>query len=92
MGRRHSTLKIKVSSDERAAIKERARGYSSLAAYARRTLLAGWSLPLRRLVRITDAFITIQRAIDLAEGAGHPAEAQAATAALRTILATASEP
>ncbi|HEX8693661.1 MAG TPA: hypothetical protein VF746_14660 [Longimicrobium sp.] len=68
-------------------IRERARGYSSPAEYARRTLTAGWSLPVHRLRRVTDAFLPIQEVIGVAMEAGQREKAEAATEALREILA-----
>lgn len=70
----------------------RARGYPSPAEYGRRRLVAGWALPIHRLATVTEAFIPIQRAVDLAAAAGHPAAAQEATDALRRILAAVTEP
>lgn len=72
-------------------IRERARGYSSTAEYARRTLVAGWSLPVHNIVRVTDAFIPIQEMIERTRACGFPAEADAATEALREILSVVSE-
>lgn len=80
-----------MSDEERAVIRERARGYSCPAEFARRTLVAGWSLPVERLRRVTDAFLPIQGVIEIAAGAGHGEEAGAATEALREILAAVSD-
>lgn len=53
--------------------------------------MAGWSLPVERLRRVTDAFLPIQGVIEIAAGAGRGAEADAATEALREILAAVSD-
>jgi hypothetical protein len=85
-GGRTRTFKFRVSEDEQRAIRERALGYPTPAEFARRTLTAGWSLPVHRISRITDAFLPIQAAIDLARAAGYGIEADCATAGLREIL------
>jgi hypothetical protein len=79
-------LKVRLSDEERDAVRERARGYPSPAAYARRTLVSGWSLPVHRVRRVTEAFVPIQEAIEAAAAAGCGAEAARATEALREIL------
>lgn len=89
--RREHTFKFRVSDEERAVIRERARGYASPAEYARRTLTAGWSLPVRRLRQVTDAFLPIQEVIEIARAAGFGEKAGAATEALREILNAVSE-
>jgi hypothetical protein len=88
---RKLTFKFRVSREEHEVIRERARGYSSTAEYARRTLVAGWSLPVHNIVRVTDAFIPIQEMIERTRACGFPAEADAATEALREILSVVSE-
>ena len=85
------TFKFRVSPSERSVIRERARGYPSPAEFARRTLVAGWSLPISKIVRVTDAFLPIQEIIDKARASGLEAEADAATSALREILAVVTE-
>lgn len=72
-------------------IRDRARGYPSPAEYARRTLVAGWTLPVGRIARVSDAFVPIQEMIDRANAAGFVAEADAARNALREILAAVTE-
>lgn len=89
--RRPHTFKFRVSDEERAVIRERARGCSSPADYARRTLVAGWSVPVQRLRRVTDAFRPIQEVIEVAVAAGEGGKAGAAVEALREILAAVSE-
>jgi hypothetical protein len=89
--RRPHTFKFRVSAEERRAILERARGYSSPAEYARRTLVAGWSLPVHRAARVADAFPALQEVIDRAATMGMAAEAQRATEALREILRAFSD-
>jgi hypothetical protein len=84
-------LKIRLSDEERDAVRERARGYPSPAAYARRTLVAGWSLPVHRVLRVTEAFVPIQEVIEVAAGLGRGAEAARATEALREILRAIGE-
>jgi hypothetical protein len=79
-------FKVRLSDEERAVVRERARGYPSPAEYARRTLVAGWSLPVHRVHRVAQAFIPVQEAIEVARGAGFEAEAARATEALREIL------
>jgi hypothetical protein len=91
VGGRTRTFKFRVSEDEHRAIRERAQGYPTPAEFARRTLTAGWSLPVHRISRVTDAFLPIQAAIDLARDAGFWREADLATAGLREILAVMSE-
>jgi hypothetical protein len=90
-GPRNLTFKFRVSPEERAVIRDRARGYPTPAEFARRTLLAGWALPIGRITRVTDAFLPIQGMIDAARDRGLVAEADAATAALREILAAVTE-
>lgn len=90
-GLRTLTFKFRVSPDEQRVIRERARGYPSPAEYARRTLIAGWTLPVGRIARVSDAFVPIQEMIDRANAAGFGAEADAATNALREILAAVTE-
>lgn len=91
VGGRTCTFKFRVSEDEQRAIRERAQGYPTPAEFARRTLTAGWSLPVHRISRITDAFIPIQAAIDLARDAGYARDAERATAGLREILDAISD-
>lgn len=79
-------FKVRLSDEERAVVRERARGYTSPAEYARRTLVAGWSLPVHRIHRVAEAFIPVQAAIEVARGAGFEGEAERATEALREIL------
>jgi hypothetical protein len=79
-------FKVRLSDEERAVVRERARGYPSPAEYARRTLVAGWSLPVHRVHRVAQAFIPVQEVIEVARGAGFEAEAARATEALREIL------
>jgi len=55
------TFKFRVSPTERSVIRERARGYPSPAELARRTLVAEWSLPISKIVRVTDSFLPIQK-------------------------------
>lgn len=90
--RRPHLFKCRLSDDEHRVVLGRARGYPSPAEYGRRRLVAGWALPIHRLAIVTDAFIPIQRAVDLAAAAGHMAAAGEATEALRQILATVAEP
>ena len=90
-GLRTLTFKFRVSPDERRVIRERARGYPSPAEYARRTLLAGWALPVSRIARVTEAFVPIQEMIEAARAAGLGGESDAATDALREILAAVTE-
>lgn len=90
-GLRNLIFKFRVSPDERTVIRDRARGYPSPAEFARRTLLAGWSLPVARITRVTDAFLPIQEVIEKARGCGLVSEADAATAALREILSAVTE-
>jgi hypothetical protein len=89
--RRPHTFKFRVSSEERRAIHERARGYSSPAEYARRTLVAGWALPVHRAARVADAFPALQEVIDRAATLGMAEEARRATEALREILQAFSD-
>lgn len=89
--RRPHTFKFRVSDEERRAILERARGYSSPAEYARRTLVAGWSLPVHRAARVADAFPALQEVIDRAATMGMGEEAGRATEALREILRAFSD-
>jgi hypothetical protein len=90
--RRPHLFKCRLSDDEHRVVLARARGYPSPAEYGRRRLVAGWALPIHRLATITEAFLPIQHAIDLAAAAGHSAAADDATEALRRILAAVSEP
>lgn len=90
-GLRTLTFKFRVSPDERRVIRERARGYPSPAEYARRTLVAGWALPVGRIARVTEAFVPIQEMIEAARAAGLGEESDAATDALREILAAVTE-
>lgn len=90
-GLRTLTFKFRVSPDERRVIRERARGYPSPAEYARRTLVAGWALPVGRIARVTEAFVPIQEMIEAARAAGLGGESDAATDALRDILAAITE-
>jgi hypothetical protein len=53
--------------------------------------VAGWALPIHRLAAVTEAFIPIQRAVDLARAAGHEEAAREATEALRGVLAAVTE-
>lgn len=85
------TFKFRVSPDERRVIRERARGYPSPAEYARRTLVAGRALPVSRIARVTEAFVPIQEMIEAARAAGLGGESEAATDALREILAAVTE-
>jgi hypothetical protein len=85
-------FKCRLSDHEYRVLRERARGYPSPAEYARRRLVAGWALPIHRLAVVTEAFIPVQRAIDLAASAGQGAAAADATDALRRILAAVAEP
>lgn len=88
--KRTFTFKFRVTAEERRIIQERACGFSSPADYARRTLLAGWSLPLERTIRVTDALIPLQAVIDRAAEHGYANEAETASAALRRILLAVS--
>lgn len=90
-GLRTLTFKFRVSPDEQRVIRDRARGYPNPAEYARRTLVAGWALPVGRIARVSDAFMPIQEMIDRARAAGFGAEADAATDALREILSAVTE-
>ena len=90
--RRPHLFKCRLSDDEHRVVLVRSRGYPSPAEYGRRRLVAGWALPIHRLATVTEAFLPIQRAIDLAAASGHPAEAEEATDALRRILAAVTEP
>jgi hypothetical protein len=85
-------FKCRLSDEEERIVHLRARGYPNPAEYGRRRLVAGWTLPMSRLATVTEAFLPIQRAIDHAAAAGHPAAADEATEALRRILASVSEP
>ena len=90
--RRPHLFKCRLSDDEHRVVLARSRGYPSPAEYGRRRLVAGWALPIHRLATVTEAFLPIQRAIDLAAASGHPAAADEATEALRRILAAVAEP
>ena len=90
-GRRPHLFKCRLSDEEIRIVRTRARGYPSPAEYGRRRLVAGWALPIHRLAAVTEAFIPIQRAVDLARAAGHEEAAREATEALRGVLAAVTE-
>lgn len=89
--RRPLTFKFRVTPGERDIIRDRARGYSSPAEYARRTLIAGWAPRSTQIAKVTDAFVPLQEAIDLARAHGHAAQADAAIQSLREILSAVNE-
>ena len=89
--RRPHLFKCRLSADEHRVLVARARGYPSPAEYGRRRIVAGWALPIHRLATITEAFIPIQRAVDLAAAAGDATAAEEATEALRRILVAVTD-